>query len=221
MAKIHIHTKYSLLDAIIEPEQLVKTIKKQDGDKAALCVTEHGNLYSDVEIYKLCKKYNVKYLMGCEMYICDDVNVKSKDSKYSHLVVIAKNETGRLNLNKLVSESCKYKYYGKPRIDFNMLINYKEGLIILSACMAGEIQKALYNGNYEKAKSIAIKYKNNFHDDYYLEYQSHSDTTQQMLNKQVVDLAKELNIPFVVTTDAHYLTLNEQKYLRMQNIMLK
>uniref|UniRef100_UPI0025E678A3 DNA polymerase III subunit alpha n=1 Tax=Methanosphaera sp. TaxID=2666342 RepID=UPI0025E678A3 len=212
MAKIHIHTKYSLLDAIIEPEQLVKTIKKQDGDKAALCVTEHGNLYSDVEIYKLCKKHNVKYLMGCEMYICDDVNVKSKDSKYSHLVVIAKNETGRLNLNKLVSESCKYKYYGKPRIDFNMLINYKEGLIILSACMVGEIQKALYNGNYEKAKSIAIKYKNNFHDDYYLEYQSHSDTIQQMLNKQVVDLAKELNIPFVVTTDAHYLTLNEQKY---------
>ena len=98
MAKIHIHTKYSLLDAIIEPEQLVKKIKEQD-ENPALCVTEHGNLYSDVEIYNLCKKYGVKYLLGCEMYICDDVNVKDHNNKYYHLVVIAKNETGRLNLD--------------------------------------------------------------------------------------------------------------------------
>lgn len=209
---IHVHTKYSLLDSIIEPEDLVKKIKEQCGDNAALCVTEHGNLYSDVEIYKLCKKYNVKYLLGCEMYICNDVSIKSKDNKYNHLVVIAKNETGRLNLNKLVSESCKYKYYGKPRIDFDMLCEYKDGLIVLSACMAGEIQRSLMYGDKDAAKDIILKYKNVFKDDYYLEYQSHSEETQQILNRNIVDLANELNIKYVVTTDAHYLNKEDQKY---------
>lgn len=212
MAKIHIHTKYSLLDAIIEPESLVKKIKEQDGDNAALCVTEHGNLYSDVEIYKLCKKYGVKYLLGCEMYICDDVTVKSKDNRYSHLVVIAKNEIGRLNLNKLVSLSCNYKYYGKPRIDFKMLEQHKEGLIVSSACMAGEIQRALMNKEFKLAKEIILKYKLVFCDDYYLEYQSHSEPTQQLLNRYVVEIAKKLGVKFIVTTDAHYLEKADQKY---------
>lgn len=212
MAKIHIHTKYSLLDAIIEPEALVKKIKEQDGDNAALCVTEHGNLYSDVEIYKLCKKYGVKYLLGCEMYICDDVTVKSKDNRYSHLVVIAKNEIGRLNLNKLVSLSCNYKYYGKPRIDFKMLEQYKEGLIISSACMTGEIQRALMNKEFKLAKEIILKYKSVFGDDYYLEYQSHSEPTQQLLNRYIVEIAKKLGVKFIVTTDAHYLEKADQKY---------
>ena len=204
MAKIHIHTKYSLLDSIIEPEELVKKvnilinilIKEQDGDKAALCVTEHGNVYSNVEVYKLCKKYGVKYLYGCEMYICEDVNIKDKSSKYNHLVVIAKNETGRLNLNKLISESCKYKYYGKPRIDFNLLNKYKDGLVILSACMAGEVQRALMANDKKLAKNIIKKYVNMFGDDYYLEYQSHSEPTQQSLNRQIVDLANELNVKY-------------------------
>lgn len=212
MAKIHIHTKYSLLDAIIEPEELVKKVKEQDGENAALCVTEHGNLYSDVEIYKLCKKHKVKYLLGCEMYICDDVQVKSKDSKYSHLVVIAKNEIGRLNLNKLVSESCNYKYYGKPRIDFSMLQEHKEGLIVTSACMAGELQRALVNKEFQFAKEIILKYKQVFGDDYYLEYQSHSESTQQILNRYIVEIAKKLDVKFIVTTDAHYLQKEDKKY---------
>lgn len=212
MAKIHIHTKYSLLDAIIEPEELVKKVKEQDGNKAALCVTEHGNLYSDVEIYKLCKQYGVKYLLGCEMYICDDVEVKSKDNRYHHLVVIAKNETGRLNLNQLISKSCYHKYYGKPRIDFKMLEQYKEGLIVSSACMAGEIQRALLNKEFQLAKEIILKYKSVFGDDYYLEYQSHSEPTQQLLNRYVVEIAKKLGVKFIVTTDAHYLEKADQKY---------
>lgn len=209
-AKIHIHTKYSLLDAIIEPEELVKKCVAQ-GDKA-LCVTEHGNVYSNVELYKLCKQYGIKYLYGCEMYICDDVNVKDKNNKYHHLVVIAKNETGRLNLNKLVSESCKYKYYGKPRIDFEMLKTYKDGLIVCSACMLGEIQKNILEKKYNDVISIINKYKNLFGDDYYLEYQSHSEPTQQALNKAIVALGKKLNIKYIVTTDAHYLNKNDQKY---------
>ena len=211
MAKIHIHTKYSLLDAIIEPEQLVKKIKECD-ENPALCVTEHGNLYSDVEVYKLCQKYGVKYMLGVEAYICDDVNVRERGSKYNHLVLIAKNETGRLNLNWLVSESCKYKYYGKPRIDFKMLEAHKDGIIVLSACMAGEVQRALAENDLKGASSIAMKYKNVFGDDYYLEYQSHSEPAQQQLNKMIVALAKELGIKFVVTTDAHYLNREDQKY---------
>ena len=210
VAKIHIHTKYSLLDAIIEPEELVKKCAGQ-GDKA-LCVTEHGNVYSNVELYKLCKKYGIKYLYGCEMYICDDVNVRDKNNKYYHLVVIAKNETGRINLNKLVSKSCNYKYYGKPRIDFELLKEHKDGLIILSACMAGEIQRYIAQKEYQKAKETALKYKAVFGDDYYLEYQSHSEPTQQMLNRCIVSLAQKLDIKYVVTTDAHYLNKQDQKY---------
>lgn len=209
---IHVHTKYSLLDSIIEPELLVKKVKDLCGDNAFLCVTEHGNVYSDVEVYKLCKKYGVKYLYGCEMYICDDVNIRDKSSKYNHLVVIAKNETGRLNLNKLVSESCKHKYYGKPRIDFKMLEQYKDGLIVLSACMAGEVQRALMENDYSSAKNIALRYKSIFNDDYYLEYQSHSEDTQQKLNRQIVDLANDIGVEYVVTTDAHYLNKEDQKY---------
>lgn len=212
MAKIHIHTKYSLLDAIIEPEELVKTVKQQDGDKAALCVTEHGNVYSNVEIYKLCKKYGVKYLLGCEMYICDDVNTKESSNKYHHLVVIAKNETGRINLNTLISLSCNYKYYGKPRIDFDMLCKYKDGLIISSACMAGEVQRALLDKDFVSVKNIILKYRNVFGDDYYLEYQSHSEYTQQLLNKYIVEIAKKFNIKYIVTTDAHYLKKDDQKF---------
>lgn len=210
MAKLHIHTKYSLLDAIIEPEELVKKCAEQ-GDKA-LCVTEHGNVYSNVELYKLCKQYGIKYLYGCEMYICDDVNVRDKNNKYHHLVVIAKNEQGRLNLNKLVSLSCNYKYYGRPRIDFPMLRYHKDGLIILSACMAGELQRALLERDFQKAKSIVLRYREEFGEDYYLEYQSHSDETQQTLNRWIVSLAEKLGIKYVVTTDAHYLNREDQKY---------
>lgn len=210
MAKIHVHTKYSLLDAIIEPKELVKKCVRQ-GDKA-LCVTEHGNVYSNVELYKLCKQYGIKYLYGCEMYICNDVNTRDKSNKYHHLVVIAKNETGRLNLNKLVSESCKYKYYGKPRIDFEMLKSYKEGLIVCSACMGGEVQRLILEKNYQGVISTVKRYKELFGDDYYLEYQSHSEPTQQMLNKVIVELGKKLGIKYIVTTDAHYLNKDDQRY---------
>lgn len=212
MAKIHIHTKYSLLDSIIEPEKLVQTVKQQDGDNAALCVTEHGNVYGAVEIYKLCKKYGVKFLLGCEMYICNNVEEKSKDNKYSHLVVIAKNEIGRINLNKLISKSCNYKYRSKPRIDFNMLKAHKNGLVVCSACMAGEIQKALLGGDTALARNIVKKYVEVFGHDYYLEYQSHREPTQQKLNRMIVDLANEMNVKYIVTSDAHYLKPEEQKY---------
>ena len=112
MVDLHVHTCYSLLDSMIKPKELIEKIKEQG--KTALCITDHGHLYGNVEIYQLCKKNDIKYLHGCEIYVCNDVNDKNKNNKYYHLVLIAINETGRQNLNKIVSEGNTNKYYGKP-----------------------------------------------------------------------------------------------------------
>lgn len=210
MIDLHVHTKYSLLDAISEPKDLIN--KAKELGRKAICITEHGNLYSSIEVYKLCQENNIKYLHGCEVYICDNVEEKNKDNRYNHLILICKNEIGRLNLIKLVTLSNNYKYYGKPRIDFEMLKLHKDGLIVLSACMAGEIQRSLIESNLLAAEKIALKYISEFKDDYYLEYQSHQESTQQKLNRVVVDLANKLNIKYVVTTDSHYIGRDEQKY---------
>lgn len=210
MIDLHVHSKYSLLDSIIDPEDLVKMSK--DMGRSAVCVTEHGNLYSSIETYKLCQEYGLKYIMGCEVYICDDVNIKDKNNRYNHLVLLAKNEIGRLNLIELVSNSNKYKYYGKPRIDFDMLKEHGDGLIVLSACLGSEIAKALTKEDVSLAESIALKYKKTFKGDYYLEYQSHEDELQQKVSRLTVDLANKLDIEYVVTTDSHYLKEEDQKY---------
>lgn len=211
MAYIHVHTCFSLLDSTIKLRELVSRVKELGVE--ALCVTEHGNLYSSVELYKLCQEYGVKYIMGCEMYITPQhPSIKNKENKYNHLVVIAKNEIGRLNLIKLVSEGNKYKYYGKPRIDYNMLLEHKEGLIVTAACLGGEVQRAIMDGDIIKATNIALKYKNDFGDDYYLELQSHRDDEQRMVNRKLLEMAKELDIKYIITPDAHYLTAEDQKY---------
>lgn len=211
MAYIHVHTCFSLLDSTIKLRELVSRVKELGVE--ALCVTEHGNLYSSVELYKLCQEYGVKYIMGCEMYITPQhPSIKNKENKYNHLVVIAKNETGRLNLIKLVSEGNKYKYYGKPRIDYNMLLEHKDGLIVTAACLGGEVQRAIMDGDIIKATNIALKYKNDFGDDYYLELQSHRDDEQRMVNRKLLEMAKELDIKYIITPDAHYLTAEDQKY---------
>lgn len=211
MAYIHVHTCFSLLDSTIKLRELVSRVKELGVE--ALCVTEHGNLYSSVELYKLCQEYGVKYIMGCEMYITPQhPSIKNKENKYNHLVVIAKNETGRLNLIKLVSEGNKYKYYGKPRIDYNMLLEHKEGLIVTAACLGGEVQRAIMDEDIIKATNTALKYKNDFGDDYYLELQSHRDDEQRMVNRKLLEMAKELDIKYIITPDAHYLTAEDQKY---------
>lgn len=210
MNHLHVHTKYSLLDATIKIEDLI--VRLQEIGQSAIGITDHGNLYANVEAYKKLTEAGIKYIMGCEMYICDDVDIRDKDNRYYHLILLVKNNIGRLNLQKLVSESTKYKYYGKPRIDFDMLRKYSDGLICLSACMAGEVSKYIYEDNMDMAEYIIEKYKNLFGEDYYLEYQSHSDKTQQDLNLKIVELAIKHNIKYVVTCDAHYLKQEDQKY---------
>ena len=210
MVHLHVHTKYSLLDGMMHIEDIAARLKEIGQDTIA--ITEHGNLYSSVEAYSKLSKEGIKVIEGCEMYICDDINVKSKESKYYHLILLSKNETGRMNLNWLVSQSTLNKYYGKPRIDFNMLKGHCEGLICLSACMAGEIQRCLQSNNFEEAKSIALKYKKLFGEDYYIETQAHHGAEQQTLNKQLIELANMLNIKYTVTCDAHYIKEEDQKY---------
>ena len=210
MVHLHVHTKYSLLDATIKIEDLIERLKEVKQDTIA--VTDHGNLYANVEAYKKLTEAGIKYIMGCEMYICDDTEVRDKDNRYYHLILLAKNDIGRLNLQKLVSESTKYKYYGKPRIDFEMLKKYSDGLICLSACMAGEISRHIINNDLIKVETTIEKYSNLFGEDYYLEFQAHSDKVQQDLNLKIVELAKQHNIKYVVTCDAHYLKQEDQKY---------
>lgn len=210
MIHLHTHTKYSLLDATIDLKSLAERLNELGQN--AIAITEHGNMYSAVEAYSILNKYHIKAITGCEVYICDDVLTTDKNNKYSHLILLCKNEQGRINLQKMVSESSLHKYYGKPRIDFEMLSQHHTGLICLSACMAGEVSKALQNGNSELAKQIASKYKNLFGEDYYIEFQAHANEEQQRLNMELIHLAEQLNIDYVVTCDAHYLNKADQKY---------
>lgn len=210
MVHLHVHTKYSLLDGMMHIEDIATRLKEIEQDTIA--ITEHGNLYSNVEAYSKLSKEGIKVINGCEVYICDDVNVNNKDNRYYHLILLVKNEIGRLNLNWLVSQSTLHKYYGKPRIDFEMLKSRHDGLICMSACMVGEVAKALRNGNEVLAKQVALKYKNLFGDDYYIEYQAHMVDEQQELNKKLINLAVKLGIKYVVTCDAHYVREEDQKY---------
>lgn len=210
MIHLHVHTKYSLLDGMMHIEDIAERLKEIGQDTIA--ITEHGNLYSNVEAYSKLSREGIKVINGCEVYICDDVNIQNKDSRYHHLILLVKNEVGRLNLNWLVSQSTLHKYYGRPRIDFEMLKTHSEGLICLSACMAGEVSRALMEDDQELAESIALKYKNLFGDDYYIEYQAHNVIEQQILNSQLVRLAEKLHIKYVVTCDAHYVREEDKKY---------
>lgn len=210
MIHLHVHTKYSLLDGMMHIEDIAERLKEIGQDTIA--ITEHGNLYSNVEALSKLSKEGIKVINGCEMYICDDVEVTNKDSKYHHLVLLCKNEQGRTNLNWLVSQSTLHKYYGRPRIDFKMLEEHHEGLICLSACMAGEVSRALMNGDSKLAEKIASKYKSLFGEDYYIEYQAHLVDEQQSLNLQLIELAEKLDIKYVVTCDAHYVRPEDEKY---------
>lgn len=211
MVHLHVHSMYSLRDSIIRPEEMIERLKEIGQDTIA--ITDHGRCLGSIAIYKQLLENDMKYIHGCEMYICNDVKIKDKTDKYFHLLILCKNEKGRQNLNKLmsISEHPDNKY-NKPRIDFEILSQYSEGLICLSACMVGEISRFLMSGNFEEAYSRAKKYKELFGEDYYLEIQSRQEKEQMILNKQIVELAKKLDIEVVTTTDAHYVKKEDAKY---------
>ncbi|ALA47886.1 putative DNA polymerase III subunit alpha [Brevibacillus phage Sundance] len=211
---LHLHTAYSLLDGMSKPEDVIKKVASLN--QTAVAVTEHGNVFSAVKVHKLAKKENIKHIYGAEFYITEDRFVKDKDRKYFHLTVLAKNEKGRQNINKLASLGYIEGFYFKPRIDHKILKEYSEGLIVLSGCMASEVQQALAGGkigdgdieitenNKANAKRVIKWYRETFGADYYLEVQAHRDYRQQKLNRAIIDLAIELGIEYVATTDSHF-----------------
>lgn len=211
MVHLHLHSMYSLRDSIIKPDDLIERL--HEIGQIAVAVTDHGCCLGAVQLYKDLTAAGIKYIHGVEFYICDDATVKDKDNKYYHLVALCKNETGRINLNRLITKSeHPDHFYSKPRIDFQMLQQHSDGLIILSACLAGEISRYLMADNHEKAYEIAQKYKQHFGNDYYLEIQSHMTADQIESNKKVLQLADELSIPYVVTCDAHHTRDEDRKY---------
>jgi DNA polymerase-3 subunit alpha len=214
LVNLHVHTAFSLLDGMQRIEDVVEKVKSL-GQKA-FAISEHGNVHSSVKAYKLAKENSLKFIYACEFYICSDRFEKDKSNKYYHLTILAKNEQGRQNINKLITISNLEGFYFKPRIDFNILSELSEGLIVMSGCMASELQQALAggkigngdieitSGNIERAKEIARRYRNVFGEDYYMEVQSHRDSRQQQLNRAIVDIAKDLGIQWVATADSHF-----------------
>ena len=174
----------------------------------AIALTDHGVMYGAIDFYKACKKEGIKPIIGCEVYVALRSRFEKEagiDNKYYHLILLAKNNQGYKNLSKLVSLGFVDGYYYKPRIDKEILEKYHEGLICLSACLAGEINQKLLYGTQEEAEESALWYKNLFGEDYYIEIQNNGIREQVLANQKLIQLARKLDIPLVATNDAHYL----------------
>lgn len=204
---LHLHTEYSLLDGCCRIGSLFDAVKKR-GQKA-VAITDHGVMYGAVNFYKAAKEAGIKAIIGCEVYVAPRNRTnkqKGADSEYNHLVLLCKNETGYKNLIKMVSLSFTEGFYMRPRIDKELLSKHSEGLIALSACLAGEIPRLLTKGEYEKAKETALWYNSVFgQDNYYIEIQDHSLIEQKRILPDFLRLSTETGIPLVATNDVHYI----------------
>ncbi len=203
---LHIHSEYSLLDGMIRVGDLVKYA--QENNVPAIAITDHGVMYSAVEFYELAKHAGINPLIGCEFYVHDgDIHVHDNShNPLYHLILIAKDNKGYKNLIKLVSTAWCEGFYYKPRINFELLKEYHEGLICASACLGGEVLQHLLKNEYEQAKEVAKRYKELFGDDYYIELQDHNLEEQKRTNPDLMRIAKELDIKLIITNDSHYLT---------------
>lgn len=205
---LHIHSEFSLLDGANRIKDIPARAKELGMDSIA--ITDHGVMYGVIDFYKACQKEGVKPIIGCEVYVAPKGRTRfekemGKDNRYNHLILLAKNMEGYRNLSKLVSISFTEGYYYKPRIDYEVLEKYSNGLICLSACLAGAVNQALLNGTEEEAEEIALWHKKVFGDDYYIEIQNNGLQEQVLANQKLVKLARKLNLPLVATNDAHYL----------------
>ena len=204
---LHLHTEYSLLDGCCRIERLLDAALEKG--QTAVAITDHGVMYGAIEFYKAAKKRGIKPIIGCEVYVAPRTRFdkqKALDSDYSHLLLLCENNEGYQNLIKLVSAGFTEGFYSKPRVDRELLQKYNKGIIALSACLAGEIPKALLNGDYEKAKETAIWYKSVFgENNFFLEMQNHNLPEQQTINPYMIKLSRDTGIPLVATNDVHYI----------------
>ncbi len=203
---LHIHSEFSLLDGANRIKDI--PVRAKELGMKAIAITDHGVMYGAIDFYKACKKEGIKPIIGCEVYVAPRSRYDKEpniDNRYNHLILLAKNNQGYKNLSKLVSIGFTEGYYYKPRIDLEVLEKYHEGIICLSACLAGAVNQALLNGQNEKAEEIALWHKRVFGEDYYIEIQNNGIKEQVIANQKLVQLARKLNIPLVATNDAHYL----------------
>jgi DNA polymerase-3 subunit alpha len=208
---LHVHTEYSLLDGACRISELVERVKALGQE--AVAITDHGVMYGVIDFYRACKAAGVKPVIGCEVYVAPRTRfdrVHELDSSAYHLVLLCRNETGYRNLSYMVSMAFTEGFYVKPRIDKDLLRAHSEGLIALSACLAGEIPRRLRNGDYEGAKAHALEMRELFGEDgYYLEIQDHGLPEQKQVIAGILRLHEETGIPLVATNDAHYLTRDD------------
>lgn len=204
---LHVHTEYSLLDGSNKIEEYVSRVKELGMDSAA--ITDHGAMYGCIDFYKAAKAAGIRPILGCEVYVAPgsrfDRDVGDQEDKYYHLVLLAENNTGYANLMKVVSRGFVEGFYYKPRVDMELLEKYHEGLIALSACLAGEVPRYLVRGMYEDAKAAALRHEKIFgKGNYFLELQDHGISEQQLVNQQLMRLHQETGIDLVATNDVHY-----------------
>ncbi|ERT57371.1 DNA polymerase III subunit alpha [Peptoniphilus sp. BV3C26] len=206
---LHVHSEYSLLDGSIRIKDLPKKVKELGMDSLAL--TDHGNMFGIIQFYKECLKENVKPILGCEVYVAEKgLSDKTRDNKRFHLILLAENDEGYANLMKIVSIGWVDGFYYKPRIDYEVLKKYSKGLIALSACLAGEVQRNILNRDFEGAIEAAEKYRDIFGEgNFFLELQNHGIKEQLEVNKYLLEIHKKTGIGLVATNDVHYLTKDD------------
>ncbi len=207
---LHVHTQYSLLDGAARIEDLVARAKAQG--MTSLAITDHGVMYGVVDFYKACEKAGVKPILGMEAYVAPRSMLDREgklDREYAHLILLCKNEIGYHNLMQLSSAGFLSGFYYKPRIDYDLLSKHCEGLICLSACLAGDIPQKLLQGDAAGAMEIAKRLKGMFHDDFYIEIQNHGLPEQKQVLPGLLDIAKTLKIKTVATNDVHYVTKDD------------
>ncbi len=213
-AHLHVHTEYSLLDGSNKIKEYVKRVKELGMDSAA--ITDHGVMYGVIDFYKEAKAAGINPIMGCEVYVAPnsrfDKELTGGEDRYYHLVLLAENNTGYANLMKIVSRGFTEGYYYRPRVDMEVLREFHEGIIALSACLAGEVQRYIVKGLVDEAKKAARKYEDCFgKDNYFLELQDHGIPEQKTVNAALMQMSKELDIPLVVTNDVHYTYAEDEK----------
>ena len=204
---LHVHTEYSLLDGSNKIKEYVKRVKELGMDSAA--ITDHGVMYGVIDFYRAAREAGIKPILGCEVYVAPnsrfDKELTGGEDRYYHLVLLAENNTGYANLMKIVSRGFTEGYYYKPRVDMEVLQTYHEGIIALSACLAGEVQRYIIKGLHEEAKKAALKYEACFgKGNFFLEMQDHGIPEQKLVNTELLKLSKETGIELVVTNDVHY-----------------
>lgn len=214
-AHLHVHTEYSLLDGSNKIKEYVARVKELGMNSAA--ITDHGVMYGVIDFYKAAKAAGIRPILGCEVYVApgsrfDKNSGGNGEDRYYHLVLLAENNTGYANLVKIVSKAFVDGYYYKPRVDMELLEMYHEGIIALSACLAGEVQRNLLRGMYEEALHAAKRYEQIFgKDNFFLELQDHGIPEQANVNQQLLRLSKETDIRLVATNDVHYTYAEDEK----------